>query len=80
MAEEDKSNSTDKLNSDKSEMEPQTEAQRIVLKTNQDQQLKSIEMEIRKYENEMKDPKEHSHFHWTIQFTRHYSVFPHGVP
>ena len=34
MAEEDKSNSTDKLNSDKSEMEHQTEAQRIVLKTN----------------------------------------------
>ena len=54
MAEEDKSNSTDKLNSDESEMEPQTEAQRIVLKANQDQELRSNEMEIRELEKKMK--------------------------
>ena len=52
MAEENKSLST-KLNPDESEMEMQTEAQ-IALKAQQDQELRSIEMEIRELENKMK--------------------------
>ena len=54
MAEENKSLSTEKLNSDEPEIELQTEAQRIALKANQNQELKSIEMEIREWEKKMK--------------------------
>ena len=52
MAEENKILPT-KLNPDESEMEMQTEAQ-IALKAQQDQELRSIEMEIRELENKMK--------------------------
>ena len=54
MAKKSKSSSTDKSNSDKSEVEPQTEAQRVTLKANQYQELRSIEMEIRELEKEMR--------------------------
>ena len=52
MAEENKILPT-KLNPDESEIEMQTEAQ-IALKAQQNQELRSIEMEIREWENKMK--------------------------
>ena len=54
MTKKNKISSTDKSNSDKSEVEPQTEAQRVTLKANQYQELRSIEMEIRELEKEMR--------------------------
>ena len=51
MAEE--NNLSTKLNPDESEMELQTKAQ-TALKAHQDQELRSIEMEIREWENKMK--------------------------
>ena len=54
MAKKSKGSSIDKSNSDKTEVEPQTEAQRVTLRAVQYQELRAIEMQIRELETEMR--------------------------